>query len=307
MFSFYKSKNAYPIASTNKNRTVYFIQDFNVNEEKIKEEILEEKNISDINEIKNILQNKVLFTSLTLDKDEEFFPIPETDNNKRIALSVIGNSGSGKSHFISKFIKKYEKINKDYEQFLLTNKQKDEDPAFEKLENLQYIPINSLNEPITIKRFENSIFVFDDIHEGVILDTESDFVKSLEKESYIKQEKIIKSRQKQLDEIINRSSINMLSLGRSRKISIIIVKHQFKDGKSSIYKTENTHLCVFPSGNTNKIREYYKDVEGLSKDQIKKCLNLTQSKGRYQFLYTSRTGLRYCISNKNIISLDFEE
>jgi hypothetical protein len=305
MFSFYKLPGSYQIASTNKKRKVYFLPEINIDIDQLKEDLIEENNISNLSELKQILTGDFISNKLVLQKDEEFFPVPHFE--KRTCLMVIGNSGSGKSVFISRFIKKYEKIFKENELFLLSNKAHNEEPAFENISNLKYIPINSLNEAINVKKFERCLFIYDDIHEGVILDSDSVFVKSLEKEKYSTQQRIIKERQKQLDNIIDKSSINMLSLGRSRNISIVIVKHAFRDGKNNLYKTEGTHLCTFPSGNSAKIKEYLKNVECLSKTQIYSILNLKESKSTYQFLYISRQGLRYCISNKNIISLDLED
>jgi hypothetical protein len=304
MFSFYKLPGSYQIASTNKKRKVYFLPEINIDIDQLKESMIEENNISNLTELKKILTGDFISNKLTLEKDEEFFPVPLRE--KRTCLMGIGNSGSGKSFFTSRFIKKYEKIFKENELFLLSNKDQDEEPAFKDIQNLKYIPINSLNEAINVKNFEKCLFVYDDIHEGVILQ-DSNFVKSLEKEKYTVQQRIIKERQKQLDTIIDRSSINMLSLGRSRNISTVIVKHAFRDGKNNLYKTEGTHLCTFPSGNSAKIREYLKNIECLSKSQIDLMLNLKESRSTYQFLYISRQGLRYCISNKNIISLDLED
>lgn len=306
MFSFYKLPGSYQIASTNKKRKVFFLPEINIDIEQLKEDLIKNNNIINLPELKQILTGDFISNKLTLnEKDEEFFPVQHLE--KRTCLMVIGNSGSGKSVFTSRFIKKYKKTFKNNELFLLSNKNQDEEPAFKYIENLKYIPINSLNEPINVKNFEKCLFVYDDIHEGVILDGDSNFVKSLEKEKYTVQQRIIKERQKQLDSIIDKSSINMLSLGRSRNISTIIVKHAFRDGKNNLYKTEGTHLCTFPSGNSAKIREYLKNVEYLLKTQINLIFNLKESKSTYQFLYISRQGLRYCISNKNIISLDLED
>jgi hypothetical protein len=304
MFSYHKIENSYPIATTKKGKTVYFLPDINPDIEEIQKQLIEKGNIKDLETMKSIMKSEILSTELKLERDDEFFPIPEVHNKKRFAISIIGSSGSGKSTFTGKFIEKYHELKKDYEKFLLSNKNEGDEPAFEKLDYLQYIPINSLTEPISIKEFEKTLFCFDDIHEGVILNTDSDFIKDLRNESFTKAQKIINARQKNLDDIVNRSSINILSLGRSREISIIIVKHQFRDSKSNIYKSENTHLVVFPSSNKTKIQEYFKNIEGLDKEQIKRLFNLKESKGNYQFLYISRQGLKYAISNRNIISLD---
>jgi hypothetical protein len=307
MFSFHKLSNSYPIAKTNKNRTVYFVPEVAPDIEAYQDEVIKNGKLESVKEIRELLTGNVLMSSVTLAKGEEFFPLPVVHNKKRVAISIIGNSGSGKSVFTSNFIKKYHKLLPDNELFLLSNKNQGDEPAFEDIEDLKYIPINSLNEPVNVKNFKNCLFVFDDIHEGVILDPESEFVKSIEKEKLSVQQKIIKDRQKQLDSVIDRSSINILSLGRSREISTVIVKHSFRDGKSNLYKTEGTDLVVFPAGNTPKIKEYYKNIEGLSKSQIDRLFSLKESKETFQFIYLSRQGLRYAISNRNIISLDLEE
>ncbi len=305
MFSYYKLPKSYPIAKTTKShRTVYFLPDVNVSESKLKEHVVESFSNKSFEEISAFVKDPIVFKELRLVDDDEFRVVP---SDKRMAISVIGNSGSGKSIWASNMIKDYHTQFPDNEVFLLSNKLSNEDPAFEDMDYITYIDVNELTEPIKTNKFENCLFVFDDLLEGVILDSDSEFVQSLEQESYSKQQRIIKERQKQLDMIANKSVENILALGRARNISILIVKHQFRDGKSSLLKTENTGLVSFPAGNSNKLREYLKTVECLGKQQINKIFSMKESKGTYQFVYLSRHGLRYCISNKNVVSIDIDE
>jgi len=202
MFSFLKLPNSYPIAVTNKKRTVYFLPEIDPDEEALKSTITENNNLK-FDELKELLFKPVLHKEIILGKDEEFTPLPVTHNNQRVAMTCIANSGSGKSTFIAKFIEQYHKKHPDNEVFLLSNKNEGDEPAFKDLDYIQYIPINSLNEPINIKNFQDCLFLFDDIHEGVILEQNNEFRESIKDKSYAQQQKIIQTRQKQLDDIVN--------------------------------------------------------------------------------------------------------
>jgi adenylate kinase family enzyme len=246
--------------------------------------------------------------SIILPKDDSFQPLPILNKNQQhVAMSIIANSGSGKSTFVSKFLKELKLVlTPEAEFYLLTNKKKGDEPAFKELSYLQYVAANDLSSPININKFTNATFLFDDIHEGVILDNDCKFVQLLENESAAKKRKMIIERQKQLDQIINQSSQNLLTLGRSRKLNNIIIKHQFRDGKSNVFKSETNSLVVFPSTNKAKIKEYLKNNEGLSKAQIELLFSLKESKGAYQFLYISRGIYEYAISNNNLVYLGID-
>jgi len=310
MFCYYPLKNAQPIARDTLGQKIYFIDDPFVEQEedKYRQEILTDlyKTEPTIKEIKEFMNTPIFFKELKItEKDNEYFPIPDLTYDRFVA-TIIGASGSGKSVFASKLIKQYHRMQKENEIFIFSNKKKGEDKALDLDFITEHVDINdSISKPINVVDYPNSLFVWDDILESIVLDENSPFMQSLEKEKPSVKTRLLKQRQQDLQHLINQSVSNILSLGRSRKVSSIIIRHSFFNGASiPLLKSESTHLVSFPAGNGCQFKKYLKEYENLSKSQIEAIFSLKESKCRYQYIYISRQGCRYCISNKNIISLE---
>lgn len=308
MFSYYKIRDSVPIAREKvRGRIIYFLEDiFDIDHDAIKNELLNDDKFLNSIDIIKFAKEPILFTNLKCEKSDEYMPMI---NNKyeRTCLSIIGVAGSGKSKFASDLIKEYIKTYPTNEMFLFSNKAEGEDPVFNDIKKLDYYDLNNLTESININECHNSLFVIDDLLEGVIISEASEFMKLYEKETYAKKQKIVKLRQQQLNTLAMNTVSNILTLGRSRHISLFMIRHAFKNGGSNILKTEPTHLASFVNTNKAKLDEYLKDVESLSSKQIALIHSMTESRCRYQYIYLSRQGLKYVISNRNIISIDINQ
>lgn len=303
MFSYYNLENSIPIAITEKtNKKVYFIDNI-IDEKKLRAMYLRNHpKLLESNNVIEFFEKQLLFQELSLpaDSDDQFIPI---QNKQREVYSIIAPSGSGKSVLCSKLIKQYIKQNPDNEVFLLSNKDDGEDPAYKDL-NIQYINVLNMTQPVNLKNFDKpALIIIDDLLEGVIITPDSDCMVSIEKMAdgdYIKQQKIMKARQNQLNDIVIKSVMNIMTLGRSKHISLYLIKHSMRDGKSNILKTENTGQILFPNTSKQQIKDYTKNIMGFSKKESDQLFKLKESQSRHQFLFISCQGIKYIISNKNI-------
>ena len=191
------------------------------------------------------------------DKDKELIlydgyiqQIPSKEKNQVDRLYVSGPQGSGKSTYISNFIKEYNKAYPKNPVFIFSRK--DEDKAFDKLKPRPIrimIDEEMLEEPINLDELKNSLVIFDDI--DTIMD-------------------------KDLNKEIHRLRDDVLECGRSYGISICSSSHQTTNWS----KTRNTLLesnskTIFPkSGAQYSYTRLLKEYNGLNPTQIKKILNL---------------------------------
>lgn len=307
MFSYYNLENSIPIAITEKSRkTVFYVDDVNCDENKLKAFYLKKNSELIHNDIIDFIKQPILFKELKLDQniDDQFIPI---ENREREVYSVIAPSGSGKSFMCAKLVKEYLEKNPDNEVFLLSNKEENEDPAYDGLK-IQYINVLNMNQPVNLKFFNKKcLIIIDDLLEGVIIPADSELMKELENLSendFLKQQKLIKAKQIQLNDIVLKSVINIMALGRSKHISLYLIKHAMRDGKSNILKTENTAIILYPNTSKQQIKDYTKNVLGFSKKEVDYLFTLKQSQNRFQFLFISCQGIKYVISNKNIFCVN---
>jgi hypothetical protein len=179
-----------------------------------------------------------------LDEKHHFQFVP--DVNDRFVLYVCGQSGSGKSVYISNVVNEYHKLYPKNEVFLISPSI--EDPAFDgkfiQKIKLDYEFLN--DDDIAIQEFSNSLVIFDDI-EGL---------------NKVMNEKVM--------EILNKC----LTTGRKLKISICVVNHLPTDRKkTSLYLLEATHVCFFPDFLNEKSLKYLlQEYLGLSIETIKKIM-----------------------------------
>lgn len=307
MFSYYNLENSIPIAVTEKSRKiVYYVDDVNCNENKLKAIYLKKNSELIHNDIIDFIKEPILFKEFKLGQniDDQFVPI---ENKEREVYSIIAPSGSGKSVLCAKLVKEYLEKNPENDVYLLSNKNENEDPAYDGLK-IQYINVLQMNNPVNLKNFDKkSLIIIDDLLEGVIIPADSELMKELENlsgDDYLKQQKLIKAKQTQLNDVVVKSVINIMALGRSKQISLYLIKHSMRDGKSNIMKTENTSIILFPNTSKQQIKDYTKSVLGFSKKEVDYLFTLKESQNRFQFLFISCQGIKYVISNKNIFCVN---
>jgi adenosyl cobinamide kinase/adenosyl cobinamide phosphate guanylyltransferase len=187
---------------------------------------------------------------------------------KSFRMFVSGLSGSGKSVYISKFLRKNAKGKKI---FLFSPVEGDE--AYSKIKNLQQVFLEDIFEggDMSLDVFpEGCIIIFDDI------------------ESYNK------SQLKRHLELRNM----VLERGRHMNLSCIGVSHNSMNGnitKQAI--RESQYFCLFPKFNVRDTRLLLKNYGGCDSDEIETIMSL---KGR-GLLY-KKSVPRYVVSEHDIIA-----
>ena len=89
-----------------------------------------------------------------------------TDKNKdRDCIMVVGQSGSGKSFWVSQYIKTYIKQNPNYKIYFISEANKSDDPAFSNIRQLKQIKLDNelLTDDLFWKEFNNCCVIMDDI------------------------------------------------------------------------------------------------------------------------------------------------
>jgi len=164
--------------------------------------------------------------------------------NDRFVLYCCGQSGSGKSVYISKVVTEYHKLYPKNEVFIISPAI--EDKAFDGIKFIQKIKLDYefLNDDdISIQDFKNSLVIFDDI------------------------EGLSELMNKRVTEILN----HCLTTGRKLGISICVVNHLPTDHKkTSLFLLEATHVCFFPDFLNEKSLKYLlKEYLVLTNETIK--------------------------------------
>jgi hypothetical protein len=166
----------------------------------------------------------------------------------REVIYIFAKSGAGKSVLCRKYIKEYLLENPDNTIFLFSLK--DEDPAFDDIENLSRIPIdtNILNA-VDLDSVKNSLVIFDDTE----TDKKTDWSTELTR---------IK------DEIVQR--------GRSKRIFCIITTHMAANfNKTRVILNEADKLVSFPGRVSNShFKYFYEKHGGLDPIVVKRMLAL---------------------------------
>jgi energy-coupling factor transporter ATP-binding protein EcfA2 len=166
---------------------------------------------------------------------------------KRECIYVTGMSGSGKSTWISNYMKSFNKVYPDREIYIISKVH--DDPTFK---NIQYthIPIDEtwVDDPYTKEDFEESLVVFDD---ASVIDNKT-IGENIE---YLKKE--------------------ILEEGRHNGISCIITSHMAADkNRTRTILNESTKIVVFPRSMSTKSLEYvlgqYYDLTKKQIERIKK-------------------------------------
>ncbi len=167
---------------------------------------------------------------------------------KHTFIYVCGATGSGKSYWISEFLKKYIEIYKEKEIYLFSDTSEDE--VLDKY-NPTRIMINDsiVKKPIQTKELENSLVIMDDV------DSIGD-----------------KNQKKAIVTLYDQ----VLKRGRHDKVDMIITNHACTDYTATRNILVNSQFIVcFPSsGATASLIRLFKAYLGLSKEQIDRILKL---------------------------------
>ena len=167
---------------------------------------------------------------------------------------VSGISGSGKSTWSSKYIKNYLKQNKKNPFYILSNV--DEDEVIDKLNPVR-LNINDIAyDGIEIDDIENSIMLIDDID-------------TIEKTNVRK--------------AIRAFVDNMLEVSRHYKTTLVITTHHLQNYRQTKTQLNESNIIVFfMKSNSRAIKNYLKNYESFSDEQISRLLNL---QSRWAMLY----------------------
>lgn len=203
------------------------------------------------------------------DRDEVIYPLPCLIRGQRTTGFVIGKNGSGKSTYMSKFVKAFKildnllRCNRNY--FLISKKK--EDPVLDKLGMVRLNPFDK-NFEKNIKnpsQFKQQVVLFDDIE---------NFEKDL------------------LDKI-HKFRDELLELNRSDKIHVMASSHRMYGYNSTkILLTESNMVTFFPNNTMHHMKKYLKENLGLENKTAKKITSL-RKKSCWITIYTGRP--MYCL------------
>lgn len=192
---------------------------------------------------------------------DEYIYDPLLDNETRSITYICGASGSGKSTFAKSLIEKFNILFPENNVYLISRLETD--PAFDELERKNIIiriPVDEdlAHQSVDIIRDipENSMVVFDDI------DTIND---------------------KKLINVLNNMKLQILEIGRHKKIYCIVTSHLINTNDRNSTRTmmnEMSNLVIFPRGGGSAYQQRYclKNYLGLSKNEIDNILGTTDSR-----------------------------
>ena len=185
------------------------------------------------------------FNKLSIEPSAKFQQIPD-NTLTRIVGYIFGASGSGKSTYVSNYLKQYKKVFKNNQMYCFSAL--DEDESIDGLDIKRILIDESLDEdPIEIEEFKDSIIVFDDID---VLPTKL---------------------KKPVWEILNKA----LQIGRHYNISVLTTMHlPTNKQETKIILTESQWVVYFPHSGGGRGTKYllteYLGLENKTIQKIKK-------------------------------------
>lgn len=178
--------------------------------------------------------------------------VPNPSLNR--VIYITAPSGCGKSTLINKILKNYHKINPDNNIYMISRKDYDESIDDDLITRIK-IDESIIDKDIPINKFSNSLVVFDD--------SDTFPKKILQKITNIKND--------------------LIEVGRSYNISVIITSHQTTNYSETRRILNECHcICIFPRGSTYQSSYVLKKYFGLDKNQINKIIN---SKSRWLCIF----------------------
>lgn len=181
-------------------------------------------------------------------KEGKFQFMPNGDNTRQV-ISVFGASGSGKSYWISEFIKEYHMTYKKNHIYLLSECSEDE--AFDDKSYIKRILINQelLDDKIEWDEFKDCCVVLDDV------------------------DALSKDYKKYIDELRNK----LLKNARKNNVSVVISNHNLCDGALTKTILHESQIIVFfmNNGFNRGIKYFLESYVGLNKTAIENLRKLT--------------------------------
>ena len=201
-------------------------------------------------------------------------PIPSID--EREIIYICGPSGSGKSVFASNYIKQYNKL--FHKNPIYVFSRVENDPAFDKLKNLNYIPLTEdiLDKEIHSNQFTDSLVLFDDI------DTEPN---------------------PKIKEYLDKLKAELLETGRHTNTYLVITSHLISNYRETRKVLNEFHAIVlFPSSGGRSQMDYILSRQfGLTKKNITRLFDLVKG-SRWIFIYKHYP--QYVIYNHGVFFLN---
>ncbi|QKS69589.1 FtsK-like protein [Drosophila-associated adintovirus 3] len=184
--------------------------------------------------------------TVEIPEPEVFYPCPNYE--ERNCILVFGKSGSGKSYWTKNFLKLYNKVCPENRVCIFSVKSQEEDGIYDEIKNTEFFDVSDPEDvPEVISDLENAICVFDD-------------TEALEGKSA----KAIKALQKLI-----------LTVGRSKKISIVSINHNIFNSLQSKYLIlEADTIVFFPQLNKFETKRYLEQKEHLPKEIVERILDL---------------------------------
>lgn len=221
-------------------------------------------------------------------KDLSFFPVPRP---KRVTNREVGYicapSGSGKSVFISKWLKIYNQIYPDNDIFFFSFKTV-EDPAYKDLyDKITWVPFHTMTEPVNTNDVKDCIFVFDDTDAGSSVNL-ADYGIDEKQLTASKIKTLKKSYAADLDELIKNSCMNITKVGRASGISILLTSHVLQDGSWRVrdYYNECTFAVLFGAKAPKKLSRFLSSYTDFSSKQRAEIVSMGSQ--QYHFIYLNK-------------------
>lgn len=222
---------------------------------------------------KNKINNNNHIDELNLNNDYHFQVIPNFDS-ERSTLYICGMAGSGKSYFISGWLKEYNKHYKKNPIYIFSEKEYDK--QLDEIPNTIRVKLSTELAEVDYLEFNNSCLVFDDID----------------------------SLDKPVRKIVNAIQNKALKLGRSAKISVISSNHSPTDGLDTKTLLNESQSIVFFLNNWNRSLKYLvENYLGMTKEDIKKA---KKNNSRWT-CYIKQSFPNVIIQQKNIFIAGKEE
>lgn len=194
------------------------------------------------------------FKELNLNENYEFQVIPNFDA-ERTTLYICGMAGSGKSYFISGYIKQYAVLYPNNPIYIFSEKEYDE--QLDSCKNTKRVKLSEDLSDINYLEFSNSCLLFDDID----------------------------SLDKKIKNVVYAIRDKALKLGRSARISVISTAHNATDGKESKVLLNEAQIIVFFMANWNRSLKYLvEQYLGMTKEDIKRA---KKNKSRWSAYFKS--------------------
>lgn len=258
----------------------------------------------------------------------EYCPPKFNEHNQRLVSYIVGKSGSGKSYYTAALLDKYHLMYPKNDIYYISANFLTNDSSFDKImakksfkKKIKQIDLLSILTTIDFKKYNNCMFVFDDIIDVEIsLDPDKiakEYIaeqievrnRNSKKEmiqeyklllnDQVKLQRISKSRAETIKSYIISSIISLLNLGRKNNLSVIVTDHSFFSGRvSSKVLSESHNITLFPFGNVSneKLKEFL--IKKLSFDNWQANKIIENQFIKYDFLNISTTGNNFYFTSK---------